>query len=502
MLMTLIRRELLDNLMTFRFAAAVFITLLLVVAMTAVLLKDYEQRLASYNTAVKTHQRQLQEGKTYSVAKLSVDRPPNPLSLFNIGLDKRLGNAIRVYHGFVPTLWDAEMHGSDNIFLNLFTSIDLVFIFELVLSFLALIFAYDAIAGEHERGTLRLTLTHPVGRGHILLAKYIGAMLCLLVPFLMSLLLTVILLTTSTAISLSFSDFLRISGIVFSSVAYLSVFYFIGLLISVIARRTSTALMLAMFVWGFLVLVYPSMARTIINLQEPPQTRTASAFNEIKQMWEEFDRERKQFFANNPGLGKDMSFLGIMRGGYTVEHVEEDSSILQYYYRIGLHVGKLKEKFEPQVPHIQNYYRFLGLQTISTAERAWLVRERALEDIFVRPANREKILLKLSPVGVYDAATQAWIGTDLDGICDFFTKARQYRQTVIDYFYDKEAFGDRKWFSADKGAVDWSALPQFSFQRSDVAINAKRALPDVCLLLMLNVALFIITFLIFVKSEV
>ena len=42
MLTTLIRRELLDNLMTFRFAAAVFITLLLVVANTVVLLKDYE----------------------------------------------------------------------------------------------------------------------------------------------------------------------------------------------------------------------------------------------------------------------------------------------------------------------------------------------------------------------------------------------------------------------------------------------------------------------------
>ena len=53
MMITLIRREILDNLMTFRFAAAVFITLLLVVATTAVLTKDYERRLADYNTAVK-----------------------------------------------------------------------------------------------------------------------------------------------------------------------------------------------------------------------------------------------------------------------------------------------------------------------------------------------------------------------------------------------------------------------------------------------------------------
>ena len=64
MLTTLIRRELLDNLMTFRFAVAVFIMLLLVVANTAaVLLKDYEQRLMDHNDAVKMHQRQLQEKK-------------------------------------------------------------------------------------------------------------------------------------------------------------------------------------------------------------------------------------------------------------------------------------------------------------------------------------------------------------------------------------------------------------------------------------------------------
>ena len=51
MLTTLIRRELLDNLMTFRFAASVFIVILLVVSNTVVLIKDYERQLASYNTA-------------------------------------------------------------------------------------------------------------------------------------------------------------------------------------------------------------------------------------------------------------------------------------------------------------------------------------------------------------------------------------------------------------------------------------------------------------------
>ncbi|MCG8625064.1 MAG: ABC transporter permease, partial [Proteobacteria bacterium] len=261
MLKTLIRRELLDNLMTFRFAAVVFITLLLVVVVTAVLIQDYERRLDSYNDSIETHRQQLRRWQTYSpgVERLYVDRPPNLLSLFNVGLDKRLGNQIRVAYSFVPSLWDAGMDSLDNSFLNIFSSIDIVFIFEVVLSLLALIFAYDALAGERERGTLRLVLTHPVRRGHILLAKYTSAMLCLLVPLLMSLLLAVILLTTSTSIALSTEDFLRIGGIVVSSLVYLSVFYLIGLLISSGTRRTSTALMLSMFVWGFLVLVYPNM---------------------------------------------------------------------------------------------------------------------------------------------------------------------------------------------------------------------------------------------------
>ena len=130
----------------------------------------------------------------------------------------------------MPTIWDSEKNGADNPFLNLFTSIDIVLVFQGVLSLLALIFAYDALAGERERGTLRLVLTHPIQRGYILCAKYISAMLCLLVPLLISLLLSIILLTTSTMVALNTDDFLRIGGIVLTSLLYVSLFYLIGLM--------------------------------------------------------------------------------------------------------------------------------------------------------------------------------------------------------------------------------------------------------------------------------
>ena len=508
MLITLIRRDLLDNLMTFRFAAAVFITLLLVVANTVVLLKDYEQRLSAYNTATQESHEKLRREKVYSryAMALVVHRPPNPLSIFNLGLDKQVGNEIAVYHAFMPTIWDSDKHGANNPFLNLFTSIDIALVFQGVLSLLALIFAYDALAGERERGTLRLVLTHPIQRGYILFAKYISAMLCLLVPLLISLLLSIILLTTSTSISWNTDEFLRIGGIILTSLLYISLFYLIGMCISAMTRRTSTALMLCMFAWGFLVLVYPNLILTAVDIVPKPETQT-SAYHQIKQMWEELDREKKKFLRNDTVLGplsRNGETWGFrLKGGeYSFLRDEDQPSTLLYFYQSGFYAGKVKAESEPDVPRVQDYYGFHNREIVSTVNRTWLVREPALEAIYIRPANLGRMLLKFSPVGLYDEATEAWAGTDVEGIQDFFNAVRRYRRAVLDYFYDQKIFDSRQWFAADKGVADWDALPRFSFQRSGIDINAKRALPDLLLLLTINLILFTIIFLIFVRSEV
>lgn len=503
MLTALIRRELLNNLMTFRFAAAVLIILLLVVANTAVLIEDYGRRLASYNTSVKTHHQKLAEIKTYSEGQPFVDRAPNPLSIFNMGLDKRIGNEIWIPYSFVPTLWDAGMNGSENPFLNLFTSIDLTFFFEVVLSLIAIIFAHDAITGERERGTLRLVLTNSVRRGHILIAKYISAQLCLLLPVLLSLLLVLILLTTVPTIALSLHDFFRIGGIVFSSIVYLSVFYLIGLLISATTHHTNTALMTSMFVYFFLVLVYPNIILSVHNPSGATQTQTEnSAYNQIKQIWQEFNRKRKHYLATDGFPGDDPHFNIDFERGITYEYFSKNPSVLLYFYNDLMSVEGIDEDSEINVLHAQKYYQFLIPLTIQTANRTWFIRNQGLMESIIWRANRERTLLKLSPVGLYDAATQAWAGTDLNGIRDFFDMARKYRQTLIDYYYDTKAFETQQWFSADNGAVDWHTLPPFVFQRSGVGVNTKRALPHLVLLLTINAVLFMIIFLVFLRSEV
>ena len=491
MLHTLIRQELLALIMSARFFAAVVITLLLVVANTVVLLDEHENRVASYSQQEKVHHEKAVAAETYSNLELFVERPPNPLSLFSAGLDKRLGTTVEIYHGDVPIISSVSARNLENPYLNLFSQIDLVSIFQVVLSLLALLFAYDAIAGDWESGTLRLVISHPVRRGAILFGKYIAAMVCLLLPVLMSLLVVLILCSLASSIQLSTSEFFRIGGIVWTTIVYLSVFYLIGLLISTATRRTATSLMLCMFLWVVLVLVYPNWSRFAINPVGDMRAEKQSASQQIDQIWEEADREEQRFLANSPLEGDPPRF----NIGYSGSNSRSGR-------RHTFNMTKVNANSEPFVPHFQNYQAFINATHIRLAEKAALIREQRLARTDIRQATWDEQLMKISPASLYTHATAAWAGTDLNGMLDFIGAVQAYRQTLIDYLHDKDAFASRRWFASDQGAVDWWDLPQFRFERADVSENAQRALADVSLLFLMNLVLFMVTFLIFIKIEV
>ena len=502
MLTTLIRRELLAHLLAYRFFVSMIVLLALVIANTVVLIYDYERRLALYNKAIQNNHDEVVSTQTYSPLYLNADRPPNPLSLFNQGLDKRLGNSVRVNHAFVPTLWDAWLHGMDNPFLNLLSSIDLVVVLQVVLSLFALLFAYDAVAGEHEKGTLRLIMTTSVSRSKILLAKYTGAMATLVVPLTISLILTQILISGSGSIALSGDDWIRIGGFYLTSILYLSVFYLMGLLISATTRRTATALMSCMFAWVFLVLIYPNLILFAVNPKINPEGKGRAVFQELAQIWEQFDKDRLQLLKHDSLDGED-PFLNVGYRGYTVgPSFHSNPMTFLYFQEQYMSFSDLSEESEAAVPNAKAFFQRIEPLRIKAAERAWIVRQQALSRIFIRPVQRDRFLIRVSPTSAYDLATEAWLGTNLDGLEHFFEAARQYRQTLLQYFYDNNAFGSRQWFASDEAAVDWSDLPRFSYQRSNAWVSARQALPDLMLLLLINAILFMGSYLIFVKQEI
>jgi len=502
MFLVLLRREILAHLITFRFAITVITCLLLVVITTLIRIDTYEQRLASYDTARNTHREELLSTRTYSFLMPKLDRPPNPLSIFNAGMDNRIGNTLRIYYTNVPVLWDAESHSAGNLFIDHFYRIDLVFIFQFMLSLLALLFAYDAIAGERETGTLRMTLSHPVRRGSMLGTKYLGAMTCLILPLIMSFTIALIWTVSTGSIVFSRGDFLRIAGILLTSIIYLSAIYLIGLLISAWMHRTATALILSLFVWVVLVLVYPSLSVSVVDqLTKPRRSRINSSYNAMRQIRLAVNKAEMEYLKNDGVEGESEHFnLDGSRNGLHVGIGNKETLMRIDFKAYDWH--SISPESENQIPHAIRYHQFLTPLRINAAEKMGLVRLPALEQIRFRRARIARKLLRLSPAAMYDLATQAWAGTDLSGVVDFFEAARQYRRTLIGYFYDKDAFSSRQWFASDKGAINLESLPTFVYQRANLWTNASRALPHLQLLILLNVLLFLATFAIFVRQEI
>ncbi|MXZ01087.1 ABC transporter permease subunit [Candidatus Poribacteria bacterium] len=521
MFLTLIRQELLTHLMSARFFAAVIITLLLVVANTFVLIGAHEERLADYSQKEAVNRETVAATPAYSVLKLKVQRPPNPLSLFSAGLETRFGSDIDIAFDSVPALSNpiADVRpeekqwtlgsvpslsspgtplGLNNPYLHLFSQIDIVFTFQVVLSLLSLLFAYDAIAGDWETGTLRLVLSHSVGRGSVLLAKYIAAMVCLFLPVLMSLLLTLIQCSFARSLQFNTDDFLRIGGIVLTTVVYLSVFYLIGLLISTTTRRAATSLMLCMFLWVVLVLVYPNWSRFALNPVGDMRAEKLSTNQQVAQIREEADRERDRFLANSPLKGDPPLFFDTFAG---TDFFKGGGWYLGDLPRVNIQI-ELKNTTDTLVTHLRRYYEFAATLQIQNAEKVYLIAEQLVAQISHRQAQWDERLMKLSPASLYTFATAAWAGTDLDSMIDYIRAAQTYRRTLIDAFHERDAFASLQWFSTNQGTVDWSILPDFRFEQADVSINAQRALPELLLLVFINLVLFTSTFLIFIKIEV
>ena len=121
---------------------------------------------------------------------------------------------------------------------------------------IALLLAYDAIVGEDESGTLLLLLTYPLGRGQILLGKFVGHGLILALATVLGFgcaMLAIALLVDDVELGVLVWAFGR-----FMLTSTLLGWVFLGLAYALSSRcaEKSTAAGLALGVWFFFVLVF------------------------------------------------------------------------------------------------------------------------------------------------------------------------------------------------------------------------------------------------------
>ncbi|MDE0011307.1 MAG: ABC transporter permease subunit [Candidatus Poribacteria bacterium] len=295
MLMTLIQKEIMHHILSVRFVALLLICLLLIPLTLSINYRNYRQNLVDYQEAVKlanieekTVNPKMPLEPEIEVSKLFLK--PTPLSVFANGL----GHALPSYLGMTRNgiVQGAPSLVSDSL-SYLLGHLDFLFLVGTVFSLLALLFTFDAVAGEREAGTLRITLANSLPRDLFLWSKLIGGYLVFVVPFLVSLLFGLLVLVWQ-GFPLGESEiFPRVLSLILVSLLYIGVFFAIGTVISTYLDNSKTALIIAFTVWVFAVLITPRVGFIAAKFIAPTQT-SQSVYLEKTALRENFNAELEE----------------------------------------------------------------------------------------------------------------------------------------------------------------------------------------------------------------
>ncbi|HEX7572866.1 MAG TPA: ABC transporter permease [Bacteroidota bacterium] len=218
----------------------------------------YKADVARYDAARRENLKQM-EGLTdwIMVRNNRIFLPPRPLASLVAGVSNDIGRTTEV-HGRGELPQDDTRYGEEPVFA-MFRFLDLEFIFQTVLSLFAILFAYDAISGEKERGTMRLSFANPLPRHTFIAGKLIGSFIALAVPLLVPILLGCVMLSL-LGVPLSADEWTRLALIAAAGILYFGAFLTIGIAVSAMTVRSSNAFLALLVFWIFAVLILPRSA--------------------------------------------------------------------------------------------------------------------------------------------------------------------------------------------------------------------------------------------------
>jgi len=255
MIRTIIKREFLDNILSFKFIACVLVAIILTSVSTVFLRSDYLARLEDYRTGVTLNERNLKEVPVYSYLAPKVFKEPNPLSIFVSGIERETGTYADINHRDIP----ASLRGGliKNEFSHMFSFFDMSSVITIIFTLLAILLSYNAITGEKEEGMLSLSLANAVPRYKILLGKYFGILISLAVPLALLFLMGILIVLLSRDIEVSASFFFSMTLLFGLSLLYLSSVAFIGLFVSARTKKSFTSLLVLLSVYLITVFLLP-----------------------------------------------------------------------------------------------------------------------------------------------------------------------------------------------------------------------------------------------------
>jgi ABC-type transport system involved in multi-copper enzyme maturation permease subunit len=266
---TVAKKEIVSNLLSYKFFIVLLLLVVLVFTSFFIMHRDFKNRLSDY---------QITRPKPGEAIALV---PPNPLSMFAKGLDEAMTRSFEVN---VIGITVRAGQKSGNIIFSFFPTPDFLYVVRVVLSLVALLFGFDQVSQEKEKGTLRLMLANTVSRSKILFGKWLGNFLSLAIPFTLVTLLGIVFLNLDPDIHFSSSHILKLFLILVMTLIYLAFFLSLGILISTLTKRAASSIVILLFIWALLVFIIPNLgtllARQVVNV---PSVRALS--EKRQQVW-------------------------------------------------------------------------------------------------------------------------------------------------------------------------------------------------------------------------
>jgi len=491
MLKTIITREFLNNILNLRFVVGLVLCVIITVACIIILSNDYRHKMEDYYLRVNLQDETLDNYATRGriAAMWPEQKPPERFRPLIIGISG-----------------DENVESfDDNPLPILFPPFDFLLIVTIIMSLLAILFSYDAITGERQRGTLRLVISNSISRTKVLFGKLAGGTASLLIPFILSLLVGALYISLNPSIHWDGSAWAEFILLTAASVTFITLFYLLGLMISSFSRYSSTSILNCLFLWVLLILVIPNLCPHISaqlcpvpSIRETKRKESEYSIRSV-QVAREYMRQSVRRFRSTYGElfseFESMKFGGI--GAFYVGLNVEDS------HRVAAHQRAAED---PEFKAMMDAFREELAKAQKEQSRIKRQSNKFREELKAKAALQTKLAKHLACISPF--ANFVYVARDLTGTglrsMEYFVQVQREYDTQFSKYMDKQVQEAEKndptftW----KSFLDLSERPRFVFKEESLRGKLNAVLPYWGILVLFNVVFFVVAFAGFMRYDV
>ncbi|UCE06583.1 MAG: ABC transporter permease subunit [bacterium] len=475
MIWTITKKEILEQFISVRFIILTIICVMLLPMSLFVSYRGYKNQVADYNRSVRLSQENIENLNLSQVftGDFSIKgyRPPSPLNVFASGLSESMPKSLEAKKSGLTLVKGGDK--SDSI-LTITGKIDFTFILMIVFSLLAILFTFDAVCGEKEKGILRAALSNSIPRDKYILGKYFGTMFTLLLPLIVSILIGLILLVLLGYQLFTIEIFTRIFLILINSIIFISIFSCIGLLISTRVNNSKTSIIILVSVWIILMFVIPKGSDIVARAFIPVDSDEVIELQKLL-VQQNLQLEKGKRIAE---MEKDLPQIALDMNQEEKERVYQKRNEMlngvrnEYAQKINNETRKIDEQHE--------------------LEKAW-------------QNSVALTLARISPATSFNKITTdlAWTGEQTR---KNFEKAAKVYLTVLNQSLFNFIFRD---ISPSGGIsmgitepINFKELPTFQFERSLLPETFKAVVLDIGLMLFFSIFSFVLVYVSFLKYDI